>query len=505
MNKKKNNKIITAVLVLTLTGVGVMTYRGYAVEMEKSAAEAIAVEARTETEKILLAKKQGIIDQWASKVYPGVTMMGVDLSGLTKEEARVKIETEVLDKLKSTSIDILVKDKTYNLSYSNLNITLGVDPILNEAMSVGKNLEFEAKVERISSGVVEDLAVSFTTDEAKIAEFVSTVAKEVNQEAKDATVKKDGSTFTVTAHADGLVLDEAKLIADISSAVADVNGEKTLTAEIVVSHPKVTSESLQKINGQLASYTTYYGTSAAGRKYNVGLAASRINGDVIMPGETYSFLGGVGTVSLATGYKEAGIYVGNKVESGVGGGLCQVSSTLYQAALHSNVGIASRRNHSMAVSYLDPGMDAVVFAPSLDLKLTNNYSSPVYIYAYGAEGKLTVAFYGNTADMGGKTYKVYSETTAVIQPTVITKQDSTMFVGTEEVEQKPVIGYKSKTYRQTIQNGTVIKTEVISQDSYKKVDKIIKVGTKPVPVAPVAPVVPDPTPEVPDVTETPVG
>jgi len=496
MNKKKNNKIITAILVLALTGAGVMTYRGYAIETEKSAAESIAVQARTETEKILLAKKQEIIDQWSSKVYPGVTMMGVDLSGLTKEEAKIKIETEVLEKLKGMSIDVLVKEKTFKLSYSNLNLTLGVDSILEEAMSTGKNLEFEAKVERISSGVVEDLAVNFTPDQAKIVEFVNGIAKEVNQEAKDATVKKEGSAFIVSDHADGLVLDEAKLIADISGVVSNINGEKSLTADIVVSHPKVTSESLQKINGELASYTTYYGTSAAGRKYNVGLAASRINGDVIMPGETYSFLGGVGTVSLATGYKEAGIYVGNKVESGVGGGLCQVSSTLYQAALHSNVGIASRRNHSMAVSYLDPGMDAVVFAPSLDLKLTNNYSSPVYIYAYGAEGKLTVAFYGNKADMGGKTYKVYSETLAVIQPTVITKQDSTLFVGTQEIEQKPVIGYKSKTYRQTIQNGTVISTEVISEDSYKKVDKIIKVGTNPVTVAPVAPIVP--------VAETPV-
>jgi len=496
MNKKKNNKIITAVLVLALTGAGVMTYRGYAIETEKSAAEAIAVEARTETEKILLAKKQGIIDQWSNKVYPGVMMMGVDLSGLTKEEAKNKIETEVLEKLKGMSIDVLVKDKTFNLSYSKLNLTLSVDSILEEAMSVGKNLEFEAKVERISSTVPEDLAVNFTPDQAKIVEFVSGIAKEVNQEAKDATIKRDGSTFTVSNHADGLVLDEAKLIAGIDGAISDINGEKSLTADIVVSHPKVTSDSLQKINGELASYTTYYGTSAAGRKFNVGLAASRINGDVIMPGETYSFLGGVGTVSLATGYKEAGIYVGNKVESGVGGGLCQVSSTLYQAALHSNVGIASRRNHSMAVSYLNPGMDAVVFAPSLDLKLTNNYSSPVYIYAYGANGKLTVAFYGNTADMGGKTYKVYSETLAVIQPTVITKQDSTLFVGTEEIEQKPVIGYKSKTYRQTIQNGTVIKTEVISEDSYKKVDKIIKVGTKPAPIAPVVPPVVPETPVV---------
>ena len=481
MIKKKNNKIITAVLVLALTGAGVMTYRGYAVEREKSAAEAIAIEARTETEKILLAKKQGIIDQWSDKVYPGVMMMGVDLSGLTRAEAKAKIGTEVLQKLKSTSIDILVKDKTYKLSYSSLNITLGVDSVLEEAMSIGKNLDFEAKVERISSAVVEDLAVGFTPDEAKITELVGGIAKEVNQEAKDATVKRDGSTFTVTEHADGLVLDEAKLIADISNKIKDNSVDKTLSADIVVSHPKVTSSDLQKINGQLSSYTTYYGTSIPGRKFNVALAASRINGDVIMPGETYSFLGGVGTVSLATGFKEAGVFVGNKVESGVGGGLCQVSSTLYEAALHGNVGIASRTNHSMVVAYLAPGMDAAVYAPSLDLKLTNNYSSPIYIYAYGADGKLTIAFYGNTADMGGKTYKVYSETLSVIQPSVITKQDSTMLVGTQEIEQKPVIGYKSKTYRQTIQNGTVIKTEVISQDSYKKVDKIVKVGTKTAP------------------------
>jgi hypothetical protein len=143
----------------------------------------------------------------------------------------------------------------------------------------------------------------------------------------------------------------------------------------------------------------------------------------------------------------------------------------------------------MAVSYLDPGMDAVVYAPSLDLKLTNNYSSPIYIYAYGANGKLTISFYGNIAEMGGKTYKVFSEVLTKTLPEVIRKPDATKYEGEEEIIQNPMTGYTSKTYRQTIQGGKVIKTEVISQDSYKKVDKIILYGTKKKAVTP-APVVP---------------
>lgn len=502
----KRKAIIAMILVLGLSGVGAVTYRGYAVEKEKKVAEAIVVEARTEAEKIQDEQDQLIIEAWKDKVYPGVKVLGVDLSGKTEAEAKETLETEVMDILKEHSMKITAKDKEFSLTLAQLEIAVDAETLTKEAMDFGKGLTDDEKLVQIAKGTEKDLGITFGHSDEKITEFVDSVAKEVNQEAKNATITRSNGSFSITEHAEGRVVDEPKLVADIQSALSDLGGVIEINADIVVSLPKVTSEALKMIDGQLSSFTTSYATSIPGRKFNVGFAASKINGAVIMPGETFSYNAQVGPVTAAAGFRNAGVYIGNKVEEGIGGGLCQVSSTLYQAALHSNLEIAQRRNHSMAVSYLKPGMDAVVYSPYLDLKFTNTYANPVYIYAYGDNSTLTVSIYGHKADMGGLTYKIYSETTSVIQPTTIEKEDPTLLEGTEEVEFKPVIGYTSKTYKQTLKDGKVIKTEQISADTYKKVDKVVLVGTKknPAVTPPVTPpvVAPDPAPPT-EPVETP--
>lgn len=500
MYNMKRKAILAMILLFTVFGVG--AFRGYAVEKEKQATEAIVIEAKAEAEKVQDAQDQMIISSWADKVYPGVTVMGVDLTGLTKTEAKSLLDTDVMNKLKGHTINISAKDKVFPLTLEKLDITLDSDKLADNAINYGKDLTDEEKLKKIGSVEEASIDLSFEHNEEKINEFVQSLSKEVNQEAKNATIKRANGAFTITEHAEGRVIDADKLIKDIKSALVELLPDQTINADIVVSQPRVTADALKKIDSQLSSYTTKYSTSAAGRKYNVGFAASKINGAVVMPGETFSYNKQVGPVTAAAGFRNAGVYVGNKVEDGIGGGLCQVSSTLYQAALHSNLGIEQRRNHSMAVSYLKPGMDAVVYSPSLDLKFTNTYENPVYISAYGDGSTLTVAVYGHKADMGGYEYKIFSETTSVIQPKTIRKEDPTMFEGEEKVDFKPVIGYTSKTYKQTLKDGKVVKTEQISNDSYKKVDQVILYGTKKKPVV-TPPVVEPPVVEPPVVTPPP--
>lgn len=495
MYNMKRKAIIALILLFTVSGAGV--YRGYAVEKEKQVTEAIVIEAKAEAEKVQDAQDKLIIDSWADKVYPGVTLMGVDLSGLTKAEVKSLLDTEVMNKLKGHTINISAKDKVFPLTLEKLEIVLDSDKLAANAISYGKNLSDEEKLKKIGSAEDATMDIAFEHNEEKISEFIKSVTKEVNQEAKNATIKRANGAFSVTDHAEGRVVDADKLMNDIKNALTDLQPDQTIQAEIVVSQPRVTADALKKIDSQLSSYTTKYSTSAAGRKFNVGFAASKINGAVIMPGETFSYNQQVGPVTAAAGFQNAGVYIGDKVEEGIGGGLCQVSSTLYQAALHSNLGVEQRRNHSMAVSYLKPGMDAVVYSPYLDLKFVNRYEHPVYIYAYGDNSTLTVAVYGHKADMGGYEYKIFSETTSVIQPKTIRKEDPTMFEGEEKVELKAVTGYTSKTYKQTLKDGKVVKTEQISNDSYKKVDEVILYGTKKKPVVAPPVVTPPTTPEPP--------
>lgn len=498
----KRKAIIAMILLFTVFGAG--AFRGYAVEKEKQITETIVLEAKAEAEMVQDAQDKKIIDSWADKVYPGVTLMDVDLSGLTLEETKALLDTEVMNKLKGHTINISAKDTVFPLTLEKLEIALDSDKLAANAISYGKDLSDEEKLRKIENPDVVNMEISFGHSDDKIVEFIKSVTKEVNQEAKNATIKRGNGAFAVTDHAEGRVVDEDKLMNDIKSALVELQPDQTINAEIVVSQPRVTAEALKKIDSQLSSFSTKYSTSAAGRKFNVGFAASKINGAVIMPGETFSYNQRVGPVTAAAGFRNAGVFIGDKVEEGIGGGLCQVSSTLYQAALHSNLDIAQRRNHSMAVAYMKPGMDAVVYSPSLDLKFTNTYEHPVYISAYGDDSTLTVAVYGHKADMGGYEYKIFSETTSVIQPKTVRKEDATMFEGEEKVELKPVTGYTSKTYKQTIKDGKVVKTEQISSDSYKKVDQVILYGTKKKPVVepPVATPVPTPPSEP---AETPAG
>ncbi len=492
----KKNKIIAAIVAATVIAGGGLTYRGYAMEQEKQKTETIYMEAKAEAERIQEEEDERIIASWEDKAYNGVSIYGVDVSGLNKEEVSQAIETSVKDKLLSQTVVVEAKEKEFSLSFGEAGITLDQEKLANEAISFSKNLSAKEKIDIITKGIDQDIDVAYELNEEEIALFIANISKEVNQEPKNANITRSSGSFQITEHAEGRVINQEKLLADVKVALNEMKTEEKVLAEIVTANPKITSDSLRKINGQISSYTTSYSSSAAGRKYNVGFAASKINGAVVMPGETFSYNKEVGPVTANAGFKNAGIYVGNKVEDGIGGGLCQVSSTLYQAALHSNMNIAQRRNHSMAVSYLAPGMDAVVYGTVLDLKFTNPYPNPVYISAYGDNSKLNITLYGHTEDLGGKTYKVFSETTSVLSPKTVRQADPNLLEGTEEVEQKPVTGYTSKTYKQTIQNGKVIKTETISQDRYKVVDKIIRYGTKkadPVP-APVVPPVADPVP-----------
>lgn len=493
----KKKLIIAIILVLTLSGAGTVAYRSYALEKEWEKQEAIHVSAVETARKMEEAQNKKVIAEWQEKVYPGVSVMGEDLSGMTLPEVKNLLETKILEAVKTNALTVVVKDKEFTLSLGDLDVALDTQSMSEYVVSLGKSLEETEKLQRIYTKTLEEVEVPYTYSEEKLIAYVKSVAAEINVNAKNATIKKSGDGFTVTEHQTGMVLEEEKLIASLKEVLPKLEPGAKLEASLVIDEPKVTSDALKMIDGRLSTFTTNYSTSAAGRKHNVGFAASLINGTVLMPGETFSYNAEIGPVTLRAGFKNAGVIIGDKIEDGVGGGLCQVSSTLYQAALHSNMGIEQRRNHSMAVAYLKPGMDAVVYGPYLDLKFKNNYPNPVYIQAYGDNNNLSVSIYGHQADLGGYSYKVFSETTSVLQPTIKKVEDNTLFVGEEVVEKKPVTGYTSKTYRQTIKDGKVVKTEVISQDSYKKVDGVIRVGTKAKPAAPEAPAPEAPAPEAP--------
>lgn len=435
---------------------------------------------------------KGTVQEWEGKIYPGVTVQGIDIGGMTKEQAKDKLTETFKNGIGGKKLHIQIEDKQFELIYSNIAPTYDIDEAVNEAYNLGKNDGILKKYISIKSGSNKknETNLGFSYDAEKLKSYEEQLQTEVTQSAKDATLSIDGNNITVNPEVDGKTLDLDTLDEKLKESVNGKISDDTVTIDPETTKPRVTTEDLSKVKGLMGTFMTSYGTSSAGRSENIEIATNAINGSVVMPGETFSFNDVVGPRTVERGYQEAGTYVGNKVEPGIGGGICQVSTTLYRAAMRANLRSVERTNHSMLVSYAEPGLDATVSYGYLDYKFKNTYDFPIYIQGI-TEGKtVTYNVYGDPSALNGKTYDMVSETIETIPPQTKLVNDSSLPVGKEVSEGGGMTGYRARSYQITYENGTEVNREVVSNDIYSSVDVVVRVGTAQ-PQAPATPATPE--------------
>ena len=227
----------------------------------------------------------------------------------------------------------------------------------------------------------------------------------------------------------------------------------------------------------LGTFISYYKESNVNRSTNVKLATNKINNVILLPGEEFSYNKVVGERTFANGFKEASVYTSSGVVNGLGGGICQVSSTLYNSVLRANLEIVERKNHRYAVSYVPLGTDATVAYGSIDFRFKNNRKYPIKVIASSSNGVCTVSIMG---------IKEETEYEVIITPKKLqtipfqTKyiNDSSLAAGTEKQTQYGDYGYKYETYKTLKLDGNIVSSELISNDSYTPLTRIVKVGTK---------------------------
>ena len=231
----------------------------------------------------------------------------------------------------------------------------------------------------------------------------------------------------------------------------------------------------------LGSYSSTFNVSNYNRTTNVNIASQKINNIILLPGETFSYNKVVGERTFENGFKEASVYTSSGVVNCLGGGSCQVSSTLYNAVLEANLEIVERRIHRYAVSYVPLGRDATVAYGSIDFRFKNNRQYPIKISSYTKNGTLFVSITG----IEEETEYDVSITTKRLSTTPFTTkyiQDSSMPEGTQKQTQYGDNGYKYETYKTVSLNGAIISTELISTDNYTPLTRIVRIGTKQAPV-----------------------
>lgn len=437
------------------------------------------------------------VEQWNNKIFPGIIVEDVDLSGMTKEEATQELNNTYGQAILDKKVIVKAVGEEVEIKFNELSPEYNIEDVVTKALAIGKEESVLKQNSYIKSGISNNLNLDFKYNEEKLKDYEAELISKVNQDAKDATISISGGNINVAPSADGRKVNEEEMSRLILESIDGSIGEEVVVeVPVEVTTPAKTTEMLSKVNGIMGTYSTSYSTSNDNRSANIDISTRAINGTLVMPGETFSFNEVVGERTASRGYKPAGTYVGNQVVEGIGGGICQTSTTIGRAVMRAGIKPTARTNHSMKVSYSEYGLDTAVAWGSLDFKFVNTYSSPIYIQGYTGGKTVTFNIYGNTADKGGKTFELVS-TPAVVtsEATVKRVEDSSLEKGKEVWDSKAVNAYKSSSYLVTYQNGSEVNREFLSTHNYVKTDGVLRVGTKEV--------VQEPVPEQPTPETTP--
>ncbi len=328
----------------------------------------------------------------------------------------------------------------------------------------GKRVDRDKALELIKEAVCDrnTSQIEFVVEEAGIREVdPDEFYEKITAPMKDAEYKFENGEVVIVKEKPDIVVDKSEIKKALEST------QDTYSISVKVTQPEITAEKLEGLlfRDVIGSYSSNFATSSAARASNVRLTAERINGYILMPGDVFSYDKTVGRRTVANGYKEAGVYVGNKVESGVGGGICQTSSTLYSAALYANLEIVQRTSHSLPVAYVPAGQDATIAEGYIDLKIKNSTEYPVKIVAVVTGRNLECRILG--VKVPGQTVEVSHWRTANFEPEVERTVNAEIPKGYKKIVEKGAPGYSVASRRIVKLNGEVVKEEKLTNSVYK--------------------------------------
>ncbi len=379
---------------------------------------------------------------------------------INEEEAKNKIE-EI-----GSNIPGIVVEPGYSIEGNKLIITNGKEGIKIDTENLIKKLKLNLKDINNKEQNIEIPVINKEPEEINIEK----IYEEVHKEVKDAYYTKE--PFTIYPEVEGVDfnLEEAKTILQEEKEQYEI--------ELTITKPKVTIAQIgsEAFPDLLGTYSTKYDGGNTDRTTNLRIACRKINDKVVLPGETFSYNKTLGERTPAAGYKNAKVYENGEVVDGIGGGICQISSTLYNSVLKANMDIVERRNHQFVTSYTPAGRDATVVYGLTDFKFKNTRKTAVRIKASCSNGIATVSIYG-IKDENEYDVSFNTKTISTIPFTVKYVDDNSLPAGTEKVKQKGANGIITETYIVKSLNGKVVSSNLLSKDTYNAMQRIILRGT----------------------------
>ncbi|HXL04526.1 MAG TPA: VanW family protein [Bacillota bacterium] len=410
-------------------------------------------------------------------IFQRVFVEDVELSDMTRSEAEEALY-QYVDKVVLQPLVLTSGDEAWQLDPNDIGLHVFVPEIVERALAVGRAGSWldRLRFRRASPDKVVSIPLTMSVDEDLFKDFVFDLMAEIHIPAEDAVfIINEDDTVTVKPSRIGRHLDPRDLGNRIRETLPR-RYDRTLVLNVQPIMPSLTTSQANAmgIKECIGKFSTSFDPGNTSRVHNIREAANAIDGTILGPGETFSFNKTVGPRSAETGYLDAPVMVEDDLVPGIGGGICQVSSTLYNAVLLANLRVVARVNHSMAPAYVPAGRDATVAYDYIDFRFRNDGSSHVLIKFFLNKNTITSKVYGYMPS--GQKISIITSIEERIPPGVIKKEDASLAPGDEVVEDSGAWGYVVTVYRVVEQDGTEQSRELISKDRYRPRSKRVRVG-----------------------------
>lgn len=417
------------------------------------------------------------------------TINGIDVSGLTEKQAENVIAYNLLNVRDEVSLNLKYKDKNWTFSGTDFEVTNDIDKRVHEAIQYGQSGNFFEK-QKIKKQVKKDglaFNVSYKNVLGGVDSKIDDVIAEIEQDSAPAEVVFNPDSeekFSLLPAKNEIKVDRTKLMTEIENQLST---NKTADIEIPTTEivTEINKDEILANLGLRSKFSTNYSKSNNNRKSNVKRALSSFNGMVVAPGQQISFNETTGPRTEENGFKKANVILNGAYVEGVGGGVCQASTTLYNALLLSGIDVLEAQHHSLPASYVPLSLDAMVSEGVSDMVFVNNMSSPIYIKTYGTDTEIVVEIYGDKL-AEGEEIKTRAELIKILPhggDKIIpdTNEEYTNYIvykGEYYRVKYPQEGYESKAYVQYYKNGELVSEKEIRHDYYYPQEGIIMEGTE---------------------------
>lgn len=409
-------------------------------------------------------------------VYIGET----DVSGMNEEEAKQALLAKV-EEYGEAKATIKVGEESTEATLQELGLSMdNVDKTVKQAISYGKQGSVWKRWNQIRKLKKENKVFDddFALDTEKMSAVIAEKAQPLEVRAQNATIRHTGNGFEITDEVEGTIIDTNTSIEKLTEYLNTEWDYKDLEFEVIqtVEEPEIRREDLESIQDELGSFYTAAGSGT--RVTNIARATELINGTVLMPGETYSVEQATVPYTEENGYVSGSAYENGQVVQNIGGGLCQVSTTLYNAVLYAELEIVTRSAHSMIVTYVEPSRDAAIAEGLKDLQFKNSYDTPILIEGYlDGSNNLWFHIYGKETRPSNRSVEYESETLEVIDYTTKYVADSGLTLGEMNSEGSKINGRVAKLWKVVYEDGKEVSRKVMNNSRYNASELKITVGT----------------------------